>query len=261
MNRFAGKLAVVAGGARGMGAACAGRLAAAGAAVAVLDHAAAEPVDVTSEQQVTEFFSALPRPPDVMVNAVGNANLALIEDQAAAEFRRIVDIELVGAYICLRAAARVMISGRVAGSIVTFSSVNATYPSRGLSGHCSAKAGVDQLTRVAAVELGRYGIRVNAVAPGCTLTPLTAPFAGLPSYADAVAVSTPLGSRMGDPDEVADVVMFLASDDARWVTGRTLTADGGQSLVFLPDPLGALDTDGDGGFESQVVNQTRWPAT
>jgi NAD(P)-dependent dehydrogenase (short-subunit alcohol dehydrogenase family) len=80
MNRFAGKLAVVAGGARGMGAACAGRLAAAGAEVAVLDHAAAEPVDVTSEQQVTEFFSALPRPPDVMVNAVGNANLALIED-------------------------------------------------------------------------------------------------------------------------------------------------------------------------------------
>jgi 3-oxoacyl-[acyl-carrier protein] reductase len=202
----------------------------------------------------------LPVCPHVVVNAVGNANLALILDQDVAGFRRIVEIELVGGYNVLRAAARRMVRESVAGSIVSISSENEEYPSRGLSGHCSAKAGLAMLTRVAAVELGPRGIRVNAVAPGCTATPLTAPFAGVPSYAAAVAATTPLGGRMGQPAEIAAAVAFLASDDARWITGQSLRTDGGQSLVAVPDPLDAVAAAGADTRHGPGPRARRWPA-
>lgn len=254
-NRFGGLCTVVAGGARGIGASCARRLSAEGASVHILDQLGADPVDITKPDEVDAFFDALPSVPSVAINTVGNANLQPILDQAVSEFRRILDIELTGAYTFLQAAARRMVAGAIAGSITTVSSVQADYPTRGLSGHCAAKAGVDALIRVAAVELGPHGIRVNGVAPGCTLTPLTAPFANLASYAEAVARSTPLGGRMGDPDDVAAAILFLASQDARWVTGRTLAADGGQALVFLPDPMDAVRSDADTDFSSQVIRQ------
>ncbi|MYZ34638.1 MULTISPECIES: SDR family oxidoreductase [unclassified Streptomyces] len=251
--RFVQQTAVVAGGFRGIGSACIERFGAEGAAVHVMDLSAERSVDICDSTAVSDFIESLPECPTVAVNAVGNANLALLVDQDVAEFRRILEIELVGAYNFIQAVARRMIRDSVRGSIVSISSVNERFPSRGLSGHCSAKAGLIMLTRVAAVELGEHGIRVNAVSPGCTLTPLTAPFAKLDSYAEEVRVTTPLEGRMGEPEEIAAAVAFLASRDAAWVTGHVLHADGGQGLVYVPDPLNAVAAADPWSFTSQVL--------
>ncbi|MCE0763518.1 SDR family oxidoreductase [Pseudonocardia kujensis] len=241
------------GGARGIGLAVVERLRAEGAEVHVADLLSCSPLDVTDAAAVAEFVDSLPTCPYLAVNAVGNANLQLILEQDVEQFRRILDIELAGAYNVLQAAARRMVSESVAGCIVNISSENEEYPSRGLSGHCAAKAGLAMLTKVAAVELGVHGIRVNAVAPGCTATPLTAAFTEVPSYVEGVRVTTPLGGRMGEPAEIAAAVAFLGSEDARWITGRSLRVDGGQSLVYVPDPLDAVAAAGET-FSSQVVN-------
>ena len=251
--RFSGQTVVVAGGGSGIGRACVDRFAAEGARVHVLDIAGVErPVDITDEEQVRHTFDALPDAPHVAVNAVGNANLESILDQPPAEFRRIVDVELAGAYIFIQAAARRMRSAGRAGSIISLSSENEEVPTRGLSGHCAAKAGLAMLTRVAAVELGAHGIRVNCVAPGCTSTPLTAFLRDVPAYVDAVERSTPLGGRFGSPEELASAVTFLASPDASWVTGISMRVDGGQSLVYVPDVMDALAAHA-GPVDSKVI--------
>jgi NAD(P)-dependent dehydrogenase (short-subunit alcohol dehydrogenase family) len=244
MSRFDGKLAVVAGGSSGIGEACVDLLEREGAKVSVLDLAHPDrPVNITDEDAVSRFFDDLPHAPDVAVNAVGDANLELMLEQPVSQFRRIVDIELVGPYIFTQQAARRMVAEGRKGSIVNISSEQEAVPSRGLSGHCSAKAGLAMLTKVAAIELGRRGIRVNAVSPGCTNTPLTTFLQGVPTYVAGIDASTPIGGRWGEPSEIAAAVAFLLSDDARWVTGISLRADGGQSLVLVPDVLNALAAD------------------
>jgi 3-oxoacyl-[acyl-carrier protein] reductase len=201
-------------------------------------------VDITNEDAVSRFLDDMPHAPDVAVNTVGDANLELLLEQPVAEFRRIVDIELVGPYIFTQQVARRMVAEGRTGSIVNVSSQQEDVPSRGLSGHCSAKAGLAMFTKCAAIELGRLGIRVNAVSPGSTNTPLTSFLQDVPTYAAGIAAATPIAPRMGEPSEIAAGVAFLLSDDASWVTGTSLRIDGGMSMVFTPDVLDALAADG-----------------
>ncbi len=199
------------------------------------------PTDVSDEGQVAGFFDALPAAPDVLVNAAGTGAGARLIDLDLPEWRRVLDINLTGTFLCLRAAARRMIAAGRPGAIVNVSSINESWPLNGFGPYCASKAGVLMLTKVAALELGPHGIRVNAVAPGPIDTPLARPLSAVPGFDDEVAARTPYEGRWGRPSEVAAVVAFLASDDGGWVVGRSLTVDGGQSLVGEPDALALVE--------------------
>jgi NAD(P)-dependent dehydrogenase (short-subunit alcohol dehydrogenase family) len=206
-------MTLVAGDDRGVGLACAEALRAQGAVVHVADYRSDPLLDITDAAAVTGFVEALPSCPQVAVNVVGNAGPILIVDHDADEFLRILDIELLGAHNFIQAVARRMIRESTPGVIISILSENEQCPGRDLTGHGSAKAPLAVLTRVAAVEFGAYGIRVNAVVAEGTETPSAG-------------------------------VAFLASDEACWITGRALQADGGQDLAQAP---GLLDTTALGG--------------
>jgi NAD(P)-dependent dehydrogenase (short-subunit alcohol dehydrogenase family) len=140
-------------------------------------------------------------------------------------------VDLRGVFLCLRECARLMVGEGGGGSIVVTSSISSFLADRRMSHYNSAKAGANQLVRIAAAELGPHGVRVNAIAPGVTATPMAATTdETLPGYKDAVASRTPLGG-IGPADAVAEAAIALS--DMRWVTGQILAADGGVSL-FSP---------------------------
>jgi NAD(P)-dependent dehydrogenase (short-subunit alcohol dehydrogenase family) len=229
------RLVVVTGGLSGIGAACAEHFRRAGDQVVVADRAdPANPVDVADAASVHEFFAALPAAPDVLVNAAGiNDGGALLRLSFSA-WSRVLDVNLHGTFLCLQAAARRMASNG-GGVIVNISSINDHLAMRTHAPYCVSKAATSMLTRVAALELGEHGIRVVAVAPGIIDTPLSASIMSRPTVAEEMTRRTPLGSPMGSPDDVAEVVMFLASPAASWITGEVIAVDGGQQILGLPD--------------------------
>lgn len=238
---------IVTGAAHGIGAAIARRFAAQGDRVLALGRdgeGASALVDelgtghvalagsVTSESDAAaavtaacEAFGAL----DILVNNAGIADRFMpTTDQALADFRRVVEVDLIGAAIMARAAGTAMIAaGR--HSIVQIGSIagQAGLPRR--NAYCAAKAGIAMLTRTLACEWAAHGIRVNTVAPGYIATPGVAALesAGKRDL-DTVRARTPLG-RLGKPEEIAAVVAFLASEEASYVTGATYAVDGGWS--------------------------------
>lgn len=191
-------------------------------------------MDISDPEAVTAAFEGLARPPDVLVNAAGVGDGGLILDMPFGSWRRVLTVNLDGAFLCLRAAGRLM-SDAGHGAVINVASINDQWPLRTAAAYCSSKAALSMLTRVAALELGQFGVRVNGVAPGVIDTPLVAPFMAIPAVAQAMYERTPLDNRIGLPEEVADVVAFLASDAARWITGETITVDGGQRLLGEPD--------------------------
>ena len=236
------RVTVVIGGASGIGEATAHDLREHGHTVVVADLAPPPDgirVDVADEASVVALFDAVVAEHggfSAVVNCAGVSTLSAIVEHDAAEFRRVVDVCLTGAFLVLKHGGARIADG---GALVSLSSLNARQPGTGMAAYCSAKAGLVMLTQVAALEMAPRGIRVNAVSPGLVVTPLTAPAMDIPGVRDAYLENTPLG-RSGEPSEIAALLRFLLSDDAAWITGETIDVNGGAHLQRYPDLHGLV---------------------
>jgi 3-oxoacyl-[acyl-carrier protein] reductase len=229
MSETADQVAVVIGGASGIGAAIAARFTAEGWTTVVADLPT---TDVTDEESVAALFDGVLAEHerlDVVVNSAGVSTLGNVVDLAVDEWRRVVDVCLTGAFLVIKHAGQRLGEG---GSVISLSSLNARQPGAGLAPYCASKAGLSMLTEVAALELGPRGVRVNAIAPGLVVTPLTQPAMDIPGIEDDYLDNTPLG-RAGLPEEIADAAVYLAN--AQWVTGEVLDINGGAHLMRYPD--------------------------
>ena len=243
MPELDGRVAVITGGASGIGAATARRFAAEGAAVAVIDRdpAGAEAVadeiggrahalDVRDgdavEHAVSQIVGALGRI-DVLVNNAGTGDLRPLHTVDDKVWHRLIDVNLTGTFNATRSVVPHMLeAGR--GTIVNNASLSGLMPTRNEAAYSAAKAGVIALTKSGALEYGPT-VRVNCVAPGHVRTPLTVVWEQVPEAFEPIAAAIPLG-RIGEADEIAEVILFLASDRSSYVTGQTIVVDGGAML-------------------------------
>jgi NAD(P)-dependent dehydrogenase (short-subunit alcohol dehydrogenase family) len=240
MTEHTQPFALVVGGGSGIGAAVAQAYRARGATAVVWDVAGPHDVtcDVTEPDEVDEAVGATRLqwgvPTWVTVTA-GVGHAGLLRDAAPGEFDHVMRVNARGPWLCMRAWVDAMVEGGVAGSFVATSSISARVVDRSMGLYCASKAALSMLVQVAAVEWGHLGLRVNAVAPGVTRTPMLGRVAtaeGSPWLA-GVAGRTALG-RLGEPSDVAQAV--LALHELAWVTGQVLECDGGLSLH---SPIGA----------------------
>jgi NAD(P)-dependent dehydrogenase (short-subunit alcohol dehydrogenase family) len=247
--RLNGKVAIVTGGAHGIGLAIAKRYVAEGAKVVIADvdaaagEAAARALGAACRFTATDVgeaaqaqrliadacaaFGSL----DILVNNAGIVHGADFLELKEADFDRVLRVNLKGAFLTGQAAARRMVeevkAGRPPGAIVNMSSINAVLAIPNQVPYCVSKGGLAQLTKVMALSLAPYGIRVNAIGPGSIMTEILKSVATDREAKRRLLSRTPLG-RIGEPDEIAAVALFLASDDAAYVTGQTVYADGGR---------------------------------
>jgi NAD(P)-dependent dehydrogenase (short-subunit alcohol dehydrogenase family) len=245
---FSGKVVLVTGSGRGIGHVVARRFAQCGAELALHYHTSSEGVEELSAEclsvggravglqadlqqeeevermfrQIDQYFGRL----DVLINNAGTWSMSLITDMTAGEWDDILNVNLRSAFLCTREAARRMSKQAGGGAIVNIASVEGLFPVQGHSHYSAAKAGLLMYTRAAAQELGAKHIRVNSVSPGLIWRP------GIeeawPSGVQAWQNSTPLG-RLGQPEEIANACLFLASAAAGWISGTNLIVDGGAS--------------------------------
>lgn len=185
--------------------------------------------DVSRREQVsamveaaTEQFGAI----DILVNNAGVETLVPLLDLEESEWDRIVDTNLKGAFLCAQIAARAMVSARTPGAIVNIASINAKIALAGQAHYTSSKGGLIMLTKSMALDLAPHGIRVNAIGPGVIETRMTERSLSDPERRAMLLSKVPLG-RVGQPRDVANAALFLASDEASYITGTTLYVDGG----------------------------------
>jgi len=248
MNDLTGKTAIVTGASKGIGAAIAKAVAATGATAAVnyaSDKEGAERVvaeiagkggkaiairaDMSKAAEVKQLFETTKKAlgaPEVLVNNAGVFDFKPVQDITEAEFHRHVDINVLGPMLAIQEALKHF--PPEGGSIVNISSIASQTPVPNSSLYSATKAAVDAMTAALAKELGPRKIRVNTVAPGYTDTEgnQKVGFVGS-AAAEALVAATPLGARFGRPEEIAPAVVFLASEDAAWLTGERLNASGG----------------------------------
>jgi 3alpha(or 20beta)-hydroxysteroid dehydrogenase len=243
-SRLEGKVAIISGGARGMGAADARLFVSEGAKVVIGDLLDTEGEKVATELgeniryvhlDVTEpsgwanavetaehEFGSI----NILVNNAGIVNYALFEEYTIEQFRKTIEVNLFGTFLGIKAVIPSMKKSG-SGSIINISSVAGLSGYPQLSGYVASKWGVRGLTKTAALDLSKYSIRVNSVHPGLILTPMTA---GIEIEPDQVAMNNVAMNRAGLPEEIANVVLFLASDESSYITGAELVADGGASV-------------------------------
>jgi gluconate 5-dehydrogenase len=244
-----GRAALITGSARGIGLEMARGLGRAGATV-ILNGRRADAVDAATvalrreglaaeacvgdaadEEAVVQIVADVGDRVDILVNNVGARDRRGLLDMDTSAFRNLLETDLTGAYTLSRAVTRRMVDRGVAGRIVNVSSVIARLGKRDDVAYAAAKSGLEGLTRAMAADLGPHGITVNAVAPGCIATETNAHLVEDPGWADWLGSRTLLG-RWGRPEELAGVVVFLASDQASYITGQTIDVDGGMVTRF-----------------------------
>lgn len=250
-QRLRERRALVTGANSGIGRAIALRLAHEGAAVVInyVSHpeaadevvqeiaalggrAIAVQADVSNEQQVDEMFARAQAEfggLDILVNNAGFETQHPLLEMPADAWRKVLDVDLTGAFLCAQRAARLMVAAKTGGAIVNISSVHNLIPWGGFAHYCAAKAGLDMLTKTMALELATERVRVNSVAPGAIQTPINQNVWGDPGTLKDLLRKIP-SERMGQTEEVAACVAFLCSDDASYVTGAVLYVDGGMTL-------------------------------
>ena len=249
-SALAGRTVIVTGGATGIGAAIATSAAREGAKV-IVDYVVspeqavafaaklkgedapgsveAFEADVSDVAQVQGLIAEAVRRYgrlDVLVNNAGIETRQSLLDTTEADYDRVLGIDLKGAFFAAQAAARQFVAQGGGGVIVNVSSVHEDWPMPGNAAYCVAKGGMRMLTRNSAVELGPHGIRVVGVAPGAVDTPINARTVADPAAMARLDAAIPLG-KVAEPQQIADVVTFLASDAASYVTGTTVVVDGG----------------------------------
>ena len=230
--------ALVVGGSSGIGRACVEALAAAGRPTAVFDLKPAPGEDATAldVRDRDAVFAAVEETArahgglDAVVYAAGTARVTPILEIDPREWDLVLGVNLTGAFHLLQAAAPHIAKG---GSFTAISSIDSASPVAGLAHYCASKAAVEALIRSAALELGPQGVRCNAVLPGLVRTPLMEPQLARPGVEDAFLAQTPLRGIAGGA-EIGDVVAFLASPGARWITGASIPVDGGMALTEHP---------------------------
>ena len=270
MSSAAVRQAVVTGAGSGIGRAIALAAATAGYRVGVLDHdpalavavaaaineranghadgngASAEPerqavplvADVADEAAVEIALDAFGAVPDLWINNAGIVRFGPLLDQSLSDWRAVVDVNLTGTFVGARAAARRMVAAGVSGSIVNITSMNGVAPGPNAGAYGATKAAVALLTQQMALEWGPRGVRVNAVAPGLIDAGMSEPIYADPEFRELRGSKVPLG-RLGTAEDVAAVVLFLASPSAAYVTGQNLLVDGGVTsniIGQLPRP-------------------------
>lgn len=258
MSRFAGRRAVVTGGAQGIGRAVVEGFVAEGgsAVIADIDGTLAErtareieaeapgrvasiETDVSRREDVRRAIDEAVRRwggLDVMISHAGIADVEPFLEQHDASWDKMIAVNLTGAFLCVQEAARNMKESG-GGAIVVTGSTNAFWIESNAAAYNASKGGVVALMRSAAIDLAPYGIRVNSVAPGLIRTRLTRYVTNIPENAENYLRNVPL-RRFGEPVDVANAILFLASDEASWITGHDLVIDGGQTIgtpLPLPD--------------------------
>jgi len=238
-------IAVITGGAQGIGYACAEAICKSGARIVLADinadgvAKAAETLgngtvgitcDMGDPKQVDALFDQIEAEfgaASILVNNAGIALPAPFFETTLDQFQSVIDVNLTGTFQAIQRAAKAMVSKGIEGAIVNMSSVNAQVAIPSIAAYCASKGGVMQLTKAAALALAPHNIRVNAVGPGSIDTAMMASVNDNPDAMKMVMSRTPL-KRIGSPREIGDVVAFLASDKASYITGETIYVDGGR---------------------------------
>lgn len=235
---FEGRIVVVTGGAGGLGLGMLKAFGDRGATLVCMDRVEPEEppypaeyieTDVADSESVAKAFEQLGNsvgPPDVLVTCAGIREIVGALALSPDEWDHIIAVDLSGTFYACQAAARLMIDQKQHGSLITISSVAGLVGIANRPAYSAAKHGIIGLTRVLAHELAPHGIRANVIAPGLIRTPLTEAYTGDAEFEQQLRLTVPQGSY-GMPSDIANGAVFLASDEARYITGETLTIDGG----------------------------------